>query len=93
VVAGEREQRRQILRTDADALDRRAVGRERLAADTGIAGGAPHLRGTGGLCQLPNQGVFTAASADYQNFHQALRRRIVNQPWRRESIFRRGAFG
>jgi hypothetical protein len=36
--------------------------------------------------------VFTAASAYYQNFHQALRRHIVNEPWRRESIFRRGAF-
>ena len=93
VVAGEREQCRQILRADADALDRRAVGRERLAADTGIAGGAPHLLGTGGLCQFPNQGVFAAASADHQNLHQALRRRIVNQPRRRESIFPRGALG
>ena len=32
--------------------------------------------------------MFAAACADYQNFHQALRRRIVNQPRQRESIFR-----
>ena len=37
MVAGECEQCRQILRADADAIDRRAVGRECLAADAGVA--------------------------------------------------------